>query len=165
MLSTWKLFFLLYLYEQRWVPQSVIFALFVWATMVSTSKRYFWLYLYEQRWSVPQNVIFDCICMSNDGEYLKTLFLTVFVWAIVWATMASTSKRYFWLYLYEQLYEQRWWVPQNVIFDCICMSNDGEYLKTLFLTVFVWVTMVSTSRRYFWLYLYEQRWCYEIILD
>ena len=49
--------------------------------------------------------------MSN-GEYLKTLFL-----------------------LYS--YEQRWWVPQNVIFDCICMSNDDEYLKTLFLTVFV----------------------------
>ena len=61
--------------------------------------------------------------MSNDDEYLKTLFLTV------------------------------------------CMSNDGEYLKTLFLTVFVWATMVSTSERYFWLYLYEQWWCYEIILD
>ena len=121
MLNTWKLSFLLYLYEQRWVPQNVIFALFLWATMVSTSKRYFWLYLYEQRWWVPQNIIFDCICLSNDGEYLKTLFLTVFVWA----TMVSTSKRYFWQYLYEQLYEQRWRVPQNVIFDCICMSNDG----------------------------------------
>ena len=56
--------------------------------------------------------------MSNDGEYLETLFLIVFVWA----TMVSTSKRYFWLYLYEQ----RWWVPQNVIFDSICMSNSGE---------------------------------------
>ena len=117
MLSTWKLFF--------------------YCICMSNGeylKTLFLLYLYEQRWWVPRNVIFDCICMSNDDEYLKTLFLTVFVWA----TMVNTSKRYFWLYLYEQ----RWWVPQNVIFDSICMSNNGEYLKTLFLTVFVWATMV-----------------------